>query len=77
MRRYPRTPWESDSEMYAEPEAPSAVSHQQQLALLLKRLKDGFPPRCMEAHESVEQHMRYAGKVELAQALLREFGKDD
>lgn len=32
---------------------------------LLKDLQEQFPPRCIERDESIEDHQRYAGKVEL------------
>lgn len=37
---------------------------------LVEALEALFPPRCLKVGESVEQHLRYAGKVELI-ALLR------
>ena len=38
----------------------------------VEQLENKFPPRCLGKGESVEDHLRYAGKVELI-ALLRSF----
>jgi hypothetical protein len=37
----------------------------------LTRLQAQFPPRCLGIRETVEDHLRYAGKVELIEALVR------
>lgn len=36
---------------------------------LVEYLEAAFPPRCMQAGEGLEDHLRYAGKVELVSAL--------
>lgn len=38
----------------------------------IEQLEVKFPPRCLHKGESVEDHLRYAGKVELI-AILRSF----
>lgn len=38
--------------------------------LLVAWLEEAFPPRCLAPRETVEDHLRYAGKVELI-AFLR------
>jgi hypothetical protein len=37
-------------------------------------LEGMFPPRCLGLHESVEDHLRYAGKVELVAVLRSSMG---
>lgn len=44
---------------------------------LLKELEDEYPPRCKRIGESEENHQRYAGKVELVQALKQHLHIDD
>lgn len=39
---------------------------------LLDDLNEQYPARCLKPGELVEDHLRYAGKVELIQRLLRE-----
>ena len=36
---------------------------------LLQALEAAFPPRCYEAKTSLEEHLMYAGKVQLVEAL--------
>lgn len=36
----------------------------------LQRLQLKFPPRCLGPRETVEDHLRYAGKVDLVEALV-------
>lgn len=36
---------------------------------LIEELEELFPPKCKDPHESLEDHARYAGAVELVQAL--------
>lgn len=43
---------------------------------LVDWLKKTFPPSCMTPTETIEDHLRRAGKVELAQTLIR-FGSKD
>lgn len=38
--------------------------------LLLDELEANFRPRCIEPNEDLHTHLRYAGKVELAQYIL-------
>jgi hypothetical protein len=39
-------------------------------AEVIEKLEQMFPPRCLERNETAEEHLRYAGKVELV-AMLR------
>lgn len=39
---------------------------------LIERLSKIFPPRCIHRGESPEEAHRYAGKVELVEALVSE-----
>ena len=39
---------------------------------LVEDLAQRFPPRCLKPNETVEDHLRYAGKVELIALLVRE-----
>ena len=36
---------------------------------LIEDLEEHYPPRCIEQGESIEDHLRYAGMVELVQNL--------
>lgn len=38
---------------------------------LVEWLKDTFKPRCIKAGESLEDAHRYAGKVELAETIIK------
>jgi len=40
---------------------------------LLIELEVAYPPRCKDSQESLEEHARYAGQVELIQNLRRRF----
>lgn len=40
---------------------------------LVTYLKEHYPPRCRSLGEPVEEHERYAGKVELAEDLIAYF----
>lgn len=44
---------------------------------LVDYLRTTFPPRCKRVEESLEYHTMYAGKVELAQSLIRMALKDE
>lgn len=48
----------------ASPEVPKS---------LIEWLEREFPPRCLGTAETVEDHLRYAGKVELVQSLRDRF----
>lgn len=43
----------------------------QDMAAMVAALEMLYPPRCMARLESIEDHLRYAGKAELVQ-MLRE-----
>lgn len=36
---------------------------------LIEDLEEAFPPQCKDPNESLEQHARYAGRVELISEL--------
>lgn len=44
---------------------------------LVEDLETQYPPRCLEPRESVEDHHRYAGKVELVQELRNRLLQDE
>lgn len=44
-------------------------------APLLKWLEENFPPRCYEGQGSLEEHLLYAGKVQLVTYLREAFGE--
>lgn len=37
--------------------------------VMVRWLEDQFPPRCLGTRETVEDHLRYAGKVDLVAGL--------
>lgn len=44
---------------------------------LLEDFERQYPPRCLAKGETVEEHLRYAGKVELVSELRRYIERDD
>lgn len=43
----------------------------------ITKLEEAFPPRCLSRVDTVEEHLRYAGKVELVEMLKAVHEKDD
>lgn len=44
---------------------------------LIDQLVKDYPPRCKLPSESLEEHARYAGKVELVQSLVLKYSRKD
>jgi hypothetical protein len=69
--RNPRSPWDAEED-FELVSPPSPMSSHSKLERLVKHLKDNYKPRCMASRETLEDHMRYAGAVQLAQNILRD-----
>lgn len=52
-----------------------AIDNQAPSLALLKKLEAEYPARCMQIGETIEQHMFYAGKVDLIRRLRFDYEK--
>lgn len=78
MRTPPRSRMFSNAGEVSEPsfEEDLYAIPKRKMDIIKERLED-FKPKCIQPGETLEVAHRYAGKVELAEFLLREFFKQD